>query len=355
MGEHAQLVLLWGANLASQPNTGRHVAAARRRGARIVTLDVRETEAARQSDEASSSSPARTPRWRSALMHVIVAEHLHDRAFIAQHTVGFDALAAHVNAHTPEWAAAITGVSAERIVALARRYATTRPAMIVAGGSSMHKGTAAGRRVAPSRACRRSPATSASPAAASARATGAAARSGASRHHGARAPARRARTCRTRCRASPTRWSTGRVRVLLLSGTDMTSSFADAGRVGDGLARLDLVVSYDLFMNDTARRFARHRAAGDRVARGARLQEHEHARVPDAESAGAAGRGRPPMWMLRELARRTGSTTSSRGRTTPARSTRSSITRGRGTRRWPSCSPRAGCASSTSRTSAIPT
>jgi anaerobic selenocysteine-containing dehydrogenase len=36
----------------------------------------------------------------------------------------------------------------------------------------------------------------------------------------------------------------------------MLSSFADAGRVADGLARADLVVSYDLFWNDTARRVA---------------------------------------------------------------------------------------------------
>ena len=51
MSAHAQLILLWGANLASQPNTARHVTAARRRGAHVVTIDVRETEAAAQSDE----------------------------------------------------------------------------------------------------------------------------------------------------------------------------------------------------------------------------------------------------------------------------------------------------------------
>src|SRR5205823_13293205 len=45
-------------------------------------------------------------------------------------------------------------------------------------------------------------------------------------------------------------------RVLLLFGTDMLSSFADANRVAEGLARQDLVVCYDLFENDTARRFA---------------------------------------------------------------------------------------------------
>ena len=74
------------------------------------------------------------------MMHVIVAEGRHDAAFIADHALGFDALAAHVRAHSPAWGEAVTGIPAERIAALARRYAATRPAMIVLGGSSMHKG-----------------------------------------------------------------------------------------------------------------------------------------------------------------------------------------------------------------------
>jgi anaerobic selenocysteine-containing dehydrogenase len=49
---------------------------------------------------------------------------------------------------------------------------------------------------------------------------------------------------------------TGDVRVLILFGTDMLSSYADAGSVAEGLGRTDLLVSYDLFLNDTARRFA---------------------------------------------------------------------------------------------------
>ncbi|MGZ6185756.1 MAG: molybdopterin-dependent oxidoreductase, partial [Candidatus Binataceae bacterium] len=50
MGAHSALILLWGANLASQPNPARHLVAARRRGAHVVTIDVRQTEASVQSD-----------------------------------------------------------------------------------------------------------------------------------------------------------------------------------------------------------------------------------------------------------------------------------------------------------------
>jgi anaerobic selenocysteine-containing dehydrogenase len=50
--------------------------------------------------------------------------------------------------------------------------------------------------------------------------------------------------------------SDGRLKVLLLLGTNMLSSFADAGHVADGLDKTELVVCVDLFMNETARRFA---------------------------------------------------------------------------------------------------
>ena len=48
----------------------------------------------------------------------------------------------------------------------------------------------------------------------------------------------------------------GRIQVLLLFGTNFISSFADANALAAGLARVGLVVSHDLFMNDTVRRFA---------------------------------------------------------------------------------------------------
>src|SRR5438445_3738653 len=151
MGAHANLIVLWGANLASQPNTAGHLAAARRRGARVVTIDVRETEAAAQSNEVLIVRPGTDTALALAMMNVIVAEQLYDRDFIERYTVGFEALAGHVARHSPAWASEIIGIPADRIIALARRYATTRPSMIVLGGSSMHKGAngwTAGRAVA---------------------------------------------------------------------------------------------------------------------------------------------------------------------------------------------------------------
>ena len=256
MGAHAELVVLWGANLASQPNTGRHLAAARRRGAGIVTIDVRQTEAAAQSDEVLLIRPGTDAALALGLMHVIIGEHLYDREFVARHTVGFAQLAEHVRAYPPDWAARETGVAAERIVALARRYAAVRPAMIVVGGSSMHKGVngwQGGRAVACLPAL-----------------TGNLGRPGAGfgPRHGSSSHGQALSSIAAPERRPPGRYIPnqmprvtealldGRIGVLCLFGTDMLSSFAAAADVARGLGRTGLVVSHDLFMNDTARRFA---------------------------------------------------------------------------------------------------
>jgi anaerobic selenocysteine-containing dehydrogenase len=257
MGEHASLVLLWGANLASQPNTARHLVAARRRGAHVVTIDVRRTEAASQSDETLVLRPGSDGALALAVMHVIIGERLHDADFVARHTVGFEALAKHVEAHPPQWAASVTGIGAESIVRLARRYATTKPAMVVLGGSSMHKGSN-GWQGARAIACL--PALTGN---VGVPGGGFGPRHGSAAHGQALNNDLLALDRRPPGRYGPSQMPrvtealiAGDVRVLLLFGTDMLSSYADASSVAKGLARTDLLVSYDLFLNDTARRFA---------------------------------------------------------------------------------------------------
>jgi len=256
MGQHAQCILLWGANLASQPNTARHVVAAKRREVYVATLDVRQTEAAAQSDEVLLLRPGTDAALALAMMHVIIEEGRYHREFVAQHTVGFEKLAAHTRPYTPAWAAAVTGIAEERIVTLAHRYATTHPAMIVVGGSSMHKGANswhAGRAIS----CL--PALTGN--------LGIAGGGFGPRHgsasHGQALASITAEEQRQPGTYIPNQMSQitaalcdGRVRVMLLFGTNMLSSFADTEQVATGLGRTDLVVSYDLFMNDTARRCA---------------------------------------------------------------------------------------------------
>jgi anaerobic selenocysteine-containing dehydrogenase len=256
MGEHSRLVLLWGANLASQPNTARHLLAARARGARVVTVDVRRTEAAAKSDEVLLVRPGTDGALALAMLHVICGEGLHDAGFVAAHADGFEALADHVRQYPPSWAEALTGVPAGQIAALAREYAQTRPATIVLGGSSMHKGDN-GWQAARAIACL--PAVCGQ---LGEPGSGFGARHG-SAAHGRGLGSITAEERRAPGSARPNQMPAvtaalraGEIRTLLLLGSNMLSSFADAGAVAQGLARTRMLVSHDLFLNDTARRFA---------------------------------------------------------------------------------------------------
>jgi anaerobic selenocysteine-containing dehydrogenase len=304
MGEHAALVLLWGANLASQPNTARHLARARRRGARVVTIDVRETEAAAQSDDVLIVRPGTDAALALAMMHVIVRDKLWDADFVDRHTVGFDALARHVAAHTPAWAEQLTGIEAVRVEALARRYAVTKPAMILLGGSSMHKGSngwQGGRAVGCLPALTGNlgiPGGGFGP------------------RHGAATQGQGLSSIIAMDRRPPGRYVPnqmaavtqslldGAVRVLLLFGTDMLSSFAETNRVAEGLARQELVVSHDLFLNETAARFA------DVVLPATCWLEELGMKSTNThlylmpKVLEPAGECRSPIWLFRQLAER---------------------------------------------------
>ena len=253
LAAHSDLILLWGANLASQPGTAPHLVAAKRRGAHVVAIDVRRTEAFEQADESYLIRPGTDAALALALLHVIIGEGLHDPAFVAEHTVGFEELADHVRQYTPEWAAEETGIAAEAIRSLAHRYAATRRAQILLGGSSMHKtgnGWQAGRAVACLPAL-----------------TGALGQPGggfgprhAAASHGAGFGNIMALDGRPDDGPMVSEMSTildqieaGEIKVLLLFGTNMLSSFADTARLARALERVECVVLLDLFANETSR------------------------------------------------------------------------------------------------------
>ncbi len=256
MGANAELIVMWGANLASQPNTSRYLVAAKKRGAKIITIDVRRTEAAAQSDEVMLIRPGSDAALALAMMHVIIREELFDADFVAAHTVGFEQLSEHVRPLDPQWAAAETGIAADTITALAREYANIKPAMIVLGGSSIHKGR---------NGWQAARAVSCLPALIGGYGTaggGLGPRHGSQAHGGAlsrtsvlvpRLPGNYVPNQMTEITAALT---DGRVRALLMFGSNILSSFADAESMAAALDSLDLIVCHELFMNETTRLYA---------------------------------------------------------------------------------------------------
>ncbi|MDH3714772.1 MAG: molybdopterin-dependent oxidoreductase [Gammaproteobacteria bacterium] len=256
MAANARLIILWGANIASQPNTSPHLKTARARGARVITIDIRDSEATARADQSIRIKPGSDAALALAMMQVIVAEGLVDRAFVDKHTVGYDALREHLQTCTPDWASEHTRIDPDTIHALAREYATSDPAMIVLGGSSMHK-SANGWQAPRAVACL--PALTGNLGKPGA---GFGPRHGASTHGQALNSvlpdqgSRCANVIPNQMSSMVDAFASGKVKALLLSGTNMLSSFADTGALAKSLAGVDLVVCHELFSNDTIRQHA---------------------------------------------------------------------------------------------------
>ena len=137
----AELVILWGINAAyTHINLMTLVKEARSRGARVVCIDPYRTRTARQADEHLMIRSGTDGALALGLMHVLIREDLLDHGYIARATLGFEALREHVRAYPPERVASITGLSAEAIVGLARRYGRTRASYLRVGiGLSRHE------------------------------------------------------------------------------------------------------------------------------------------------------------------------------------------------------------------------
>jgi anaerobic selenocysteine-containing dehydrogenase len=103
------------------------------RGIKLISIDPFHSRTAQRADEWIRINPGGDVALGLAKIHVIIRDALYDQAFVESYTVGFEALADHVRAFTPEWAEALTGIPKKIIEDLARTYATTKPAAIYEG------------------------------------------------------------------------------------------------------------------------------------------------------------------------------------------------------------------------------
>jgi thiosulfate reductase/polysulfide reductase chain A len=104
--------------------------AAMDQGCRLSVIDVRATITASKAHDFYLVKPGTDYAFNLAVLHVLIAQELYDKAYTRQYIQDFDALAAFVKPCTPEWAEAETGVGAGRIVDLARRLAQAAPRVI---------------------------------------------------------------------------------------------------------------------------------------------------------------------------------------------------------------------------------
>lgn len=128
---HSRLILAWGANIhGNNVHLWPFVEQARRRGARLIVIDPYRTRTAALADWHIAIHPGTDAALALGMIHVLLRDGLEDRAYIAEMTHGFTALAERVREYTPERVAAWTGLSAAEVEQLAREYASARPAAI---------------------------------------------------------------------------------------------------------------------------------------------------------------------------------------------------------------------------------
>jgi len=109
------------------------------RGTKLIVADARAIDLSNLATVHLRHKPGTDVALLNAMMHVIIAEDLHDKKFIKERTEGFEQLADTVRGCTPEMAEKITGVSRADIVKAARLFASAKKAALLYGmGITQH-------------------------------------------------------------------------------------------------------------------------------------------------------------------------------------------------------------------------
>jgi anaerobic dimethyl sulfoxide reductase subunit A len=153
---NAKLIVLFADNplvtRAGGDGGGYYLLKAKEAGAKFIVIDPRKTDTAVALEaEWIPIYPGTDVALIAALAYVMVQEDLYDKEFMATHTAGFDesnlpegapansSWMAYIMgdadgiAKTPEWAAGITGIPADKITDLAREIASIKPCAMLQG------------------------------------------------------------------------------------------------------------------------------------------------------------------------------------------------------------------------------
>ncbi len=139
--EQADVILVTGSNTTeNHPVISSFLKrAALLKGRKLIVVDPRRIKIAYYAQAWLRPHLGTDVAWINGMMHVIIAENLYARDYVAARTTGFEALRATVAAYTPERVAQITGIPAAELVAAARMYAgAARGSIVYCMGITQH-------------------------------------------------------------------------------------------------------------------------------------------------------------------------------------------------------------------------
>jgi formate dehydrogenase alpha subunit len=108
-------------------------------GAKLIVADPRWIQLSDLADVAVQQRLGSDVALLNGLMHIILKEGWHDKAYVEERTEGFDAFKAKLEEYPPDKVAQITGIPAATLRRMAELYAKNKPAAIVyAMGITQH-------------------------------------------------------------------------------------------------------------------------------------------------------------------------------------------------------------------------
>ena len=129
--ENADLIILWGTNPpVSHPPFMRSISMGRRKGAKLIVIDPRRTASARKADLFVQPLPGTDGALALGIAAYLIKNGEYDGDFIKKYSVGFEKFAEYVKRFTPEFVAQQTGIDRARVVDIARIVSRNRPKVV---------------------------------------------------------------------------------------------------------------------------------------------------------------------------------------------------------------------------------
>lgn len=129
---NAKYIILAGTNIAEcQPTMMPYLLAAKKNGAKIVTIDPRNTMTSKMADIHVRLQPGFDSVFMNGLLHVIITEQLVAKSFVDERTTGFDQLVEAVMPFTPARVEELTGVLEGVVRTIARGFAKAETGMVL--------------------------------------------------------------------------------------------------------------------------------------------------------------------------------------------------------------------------------
>ena len=131
----SDLIVAWGCNMAHTQVGAMHwvTRAKKERGAKFVVVDPYRNATAEKADIHLKLLPGSDAALACAVMNVLLAEGYADREYLSQYSDFGPDVEAHLATRTPAWAAPITGLSEDEIIAFARLFGSTKRAFVRLG------------------------------------------------------------------------------------------------------------------------------------------------------------------------------------------------------------------------------